>query len=65
MKTTLDLPVELLDSAMAAGKCRTKTAAIILALEQLVRTSRMAKLRAHRGRIPDFGLDLDSLRSRS
>ena len=65
MKTTLDLPVELLDTAMAVGNCRTKTAAIILALEQMVRMSRMTKLRTHRGGMPDFRLDLDSLRSRA
>ena len=37
MKTTLDLPVNLLEEAMRVGKCGTKTATIIRALEQMVR----------------------------
>ena len=35
MKTTLDLPVDLLEEAMRAGRCPTKTATIVMALEQL------------------------------
>lgn len=65
MKTTLDIPVELVKSAMEAGNCRTKTAAIVMALEQMVRMSKLAKLRRMRGSIPDLNLDLDALRSRT
>ena len=65
MKTTLDLPVNLLEEAMRVGKCPTKTGTIILALEQLIRREKIARLRKFRGRMPDFKLDLDSLRGRS
>ena len=65
MKTTLDLPVDLLDAAMKAGKCTTKTATIIAALERLVRDARLSRLRNMRGSMPDFALDLDALRSRT
>ena len=64
MKTTLDIPRELLDTAMATGKFQTRTATIIGALEQYVRFGRLAELRAMRGSMPKFDLDLDALRSR-
>jgi hypothetical protein len=64
MKTTLDLPSDLLDAAMRAGGCGTKTGTIILALEQLVRREKLARLRAMRGTMPDLSLDLDTLRGR-
>ena len=41
MKTTLDLPANLLDEAMRVGKCGTKTATIIRALEQMVRSVKL------------------------
>lgn len=65
MKTTLDLPVDLLDEAMKAGNCPTKTATIIVALERMVRAAKLARLREMRGAIPDFSLDLDVLRGRA
>ena len=64
MKTTLDLPSDLLDAAMRAGGCDTKTGTIVLALEQLVRREKLARLRAMRGTMPDLSLDLDILRGR-
>ena len=65
MKTTLELPADLLDEAMRVGKCGTKTATIIHALEQLVRSVKLANLRSMRGTMPDFSLDLDALRART
>ena len=65
MKTTLDLPPKLIDEAMRAGNCRTKTAAIVLALEQFIRVEKLARLRAMRGSMPGFSLDLDTLRGRA
>ncbi len=64
MKTTLDLPVDLLDEAMKESRCPTKTATIVMALEQLVRSAKLARLQSLRGSIPDFTLDLDTLRGR-
>jgi hypothetical protein len=64
MKTTLDLPVDLLEEAMKESRCPTKTATIVAALEQLVRSAKLARLQSLRGSIPDFKLDLDTLRGR-
>ena len=65
MKTTLDLPANLLEEAMKVGVCGTKTATIIRALEQMVRSVKLSRLRAMRGTMPDFSLDLDALRART
>ena len=65
MKTTLDLPVNLLDEAMKLGKCPTKTATIVVALEHMIRSAKLAHLRQMRGTMPDFSLDLDTLRGRT
>lgn len=64
MKTTLDLPVNLLEEAMRAGRCPTKTATIVMALERMVRSAKLAQLQKMRGTMPDFTLDLDTLRGR-
>ena len=64
MKTTFDLPDRLMADAMKTGCGTTKTATIIYALEQLVRTAKLAKLRALRGSMPGFDLNLDTLRGR-
>ena len=64
MKTTLNLPDNLLSQAMKAAKCTTKTAVIVRALEQLVRSEKLAVLRSSRGSMPDLKIDLDALRGR-
>ena len=64
MKTTLDLPVNLLDEAMKLGKCPTKTATIVVALEHMIRSAKLNRLRQMRGAMPDFSLDMDTLRGR-
>ena len=63
MRTTLDLPEKLLADAMKASNTETKTAVIVLALEELVRKSRIAAIKKYKGRI-DLDIDLDKLRNR-
>ena len=63
MRTTLDLPENLLNEAMKVSNARTKTAVIVKALEELIRTSRIAELKKYRGRI-DLDINLDELRDR-
>ena len=63
MRTTLDLPQNLLDEAMKASHQKTKTALIITALEELVRKSRIQELKNYKGKI-DLDIDLNSLRDR-
>jgi Arc/MetJ family transcription regulator len=61
MRTTLDLPEDLLDEARAALGFKSKTDTIILALRELVRRQRLEELKALMGRVR---LDVDSARSR-
>jgi hypothetical protein len=63
MRTTLDLPESLLDEAMKVSPHHTKTAVIIAALEDLVRKSRIRKLKCYRGKL-DLDIDLATLRDR-
>jgi Arc/MetJ family transcription regulator len=63
MRTTLDLPEELLNQAMRATHIQTKTQVIITALEELVRRSRITELKAYKGKI-NLDLDLETLRGR-
>ncbi len=64
MRTTLDLPEDLLRKAMKASHQRSKTATIIAALQDLVRKSRLQQLKAFKGKV-DIDIDLDSLRRRA
>ena len=63
MRTTLDLPEELLSEAMKITSTGTKTGVIILALRELIRKSKISDLKKYRGKI-DLGIDLDELRDR-
>jgi len=65
VKTTFELPDRLMAEAMKTGCGTTKTATIVYALEQLVRATKLAKLRALRGVMPEFDVDLDILRGRT
>jgi Arc/MetJ family transcription regulator len=63
MRTTLDLPEELLSEAMKATQIKTKTKVIIAALEDLVRKSKISELKEFKGKI-DLSIDLNDLRGR-
>jgi Arc/MetJ family transcription regulator len=63
MRTTLDLSEELLKEAMQATNIRTKTKVITVALEELVRKSKISALKKFKGKV-DLGIDLDELRDR-
>ena len=63
MRTTLDLPEKLMADAMKATHQRTKTAVIVTALEDLVRKSRIRKLRSFRGKV-EIDVDLNASRKR-
>ena len=51
MRTTLDLPENLLNEAMKVTHINTKTAVIIRALEELVRKSKISDLKKYKGKI--------------
>ena len=48
MRTTLDLPEDLLNEAMKAANINTKTGVIVVALEELIRKSKISELKVQR-----------------
>jgi len=63
MRTTLDLPEELLHEAMQVTDIKTKTKVITVALEELVRKSKISTLKKYKGKV-DLDIDLNKLRDR-
>jgi len=63
MRTTLDLPENLLIEAMEATQIQTKTKVIIVALEELIRKNRIAGLKKFKGKV-DLDIDMNQLRDR-
>lgn len=63
MRTTLDLPEQLLKEAMKVTHTATKTAVIVKALEELIRKSRISVLKNYRGKI-NLDIDLNEIRDR-
>ncbi len=63
MRTTLDLPEHLLNEAMRITHSETKTAVIVLALEELIRKSKISDLKKFKGKI-ELDIDLDEIRAR-
>ena len=61
MRTTLDLPEDLLNSAREALGFKSKTDTIVVALRELVRRHRLEELKNLLGRVE---LDVDVERSR-
>ncbi len=63
MRTTLDLPEDLVVEAMKVTDIKTKTKVIITALEQLIKKSKISEIKKYKGQI-DLDIDLDELRGR-
>lgn len=63
MRTTLDIPNNLVQEAMRITQMKTKTRVIVKALEELIRKSKIAELKDFKGKI-DLDIDLDALRGR-
>ncbi|MBU0987952.1 MAG: type II toxin-antitoxin system VapB family antitoxin [Proteobacteria bacterium] len=63
MRTTLDLPENLLDEAMKVTHIKTKTKVIVVALEELIRKSKISELKKYKGKV-DLGIDLNTIRGR-
>lgn len=64
MRTTIDLPVSLVNEALKWSHQKKKTSVIIAALEDYVRKNRIQDLKKFRGKI-DLDIDLDKIRKRS
>jgi len=63
MRTTLDLPEDLLQEAMKTTHIQTKTKVIITALEELIRKSKISGLKKFKGKV-DLDIDLNTIRGR-
>ena len=64
MRTTLDLPQDLVTKAMNLSHSNSKTSTITLALKELIRKFEISELKNYRGKI-DLDIDLNTLRKRS
>lgn len=64
MRTTVDLPKELVDEAKQLSGAKTKTQAIIWGLEELAKKKKIERLIGLRGKIALRNLDLRRSRSR-
>ena len=63
MRTTLDIPEDLMSEAMKASRMDTKTKVIITALEELIRKSKISGLKKFKGKI-DLDIDMNAIRGR-
>lgn len=63
MRTTLDLPDDLLDEARRAANLPSKRAAVVAGLEELIRRSRREALRGLAGKL-EVRIDLTRSRKR-
>jgi Arc/MetJ family transcription regulator len=63
MRTTLDLPEDLLEEARLGLGFKSKTDTIVLALRELVRRQRLEHLKGMLGRV-ELDIDLDRSRRR-
>jgi hypothetical protein len=63
MRTTLDLPADLLDEAQRLLGFKSKTDTVVLSLTELIRRRRIDELKALAGRV-DLEFDIDQSRRR-
>jgi Arc/MetJ family transcription regulator len=63
MRTTLDLPDNLINEAMKMTRIKTKTKVIITALEQLIRREKLSEIKKFKGKI-NLDIDLETIRGR-
>ena len=62
MRTTLEIPEELIEQACRLSGVKTKTMAVVMALQHLVNSKKIERMRGLRGKI-QLDIDLDSLRA--
>ncbi len=63
MRTTLDLPEDLVNEAMAVTRCKTKTELIKVALKNIIVREKVKGLKNYYGKVP-LDINLDQVRER-
>ncbi len=61
MRTTMDLPKDLLEEAKRISGTKTMTGTVILSLQKLIESKKIERLRSLRGTL-DLDVDLNRLR---
>ena len=61
MKTTLDIPDELMKEAMSASKSRTKKEAVITGLKELIRQKKIERVISSTGKL-EFSAEWEKAR---
>ena len=51
MKTTLNIPEELINTAMSFSKTRTKTKTVVVALQEYIRLKKIEKIIENEGQL--------------
>jgi Arc/MetJ family transcription regulator len=64
MRTTIDIPEELINEAMNLTKSPTKTELIKMALSNIIQKNKIKSLKDFKGKI-DLEINLDMLRNRN
>ncbi len=64
MRTTLDLPEDLINEAMKITKANTKTDLIKLALYNIIQKNKIKSLKNYKGKV-NLDIDLNILRARN
>ena len=64
MRTTIDLPEQIITEGLKITHLKTKTALITTAVRELIRRHKLAALKKFKGAV-DVKIDLDSLRNRT
>ena len=64
MRTTIDIPEDLINEAMKVTRASTKTELIKKALYNIIQRNRLQSLKGYRGKI-DLDIDLNLLRDRN
>lgn len=65
MRTTIEIPDELMHKAMQTSKAKTKTMVIVLGLQEIIRHHELSQLRRMMRRGLRLTVDLDRSRERS
>jgi len=60
IRTTIDRPEALVETAMKISHQRTKTAVIVAALKDYIKKNRLQELKKFRGKV-DLSIDLDRM----